>query len=124
MKKTSLFGALAIALIASSAMAEEPVAGGMPGGKGDREARRAGHEARMKEHIAKVDTNKDGKVDKAEFMAEGEEKFKKMDLNGDGFITDDERKQVHEQRRSEWKAKRGDKAGKAPTGTPAAPAVQ
>lgn len=39
----------------------------------------------------KMDTNKDGKVSKDEFMSGKQEKFAKMDVNKDGFITKEDR---------------------------------
>ena len=38
----------------------------------------------------RIDANKDGKVDKAEFTADAEAFFKRLDANGDGMLTSDE----------------------------------
>jgi EF hand len=38
-----------------------------------------------------IDTDGDGKVSKTEFLAMAETRFAKMDKNGDGFITKEER---------------------------------
>lgn len=104
MKKTPLFAALALCFAASGAMAQEPV---QP--HPDKAAKRAAMEARMKEKLAQTDTNKDGKIDRSEYLAESEARFTKMDANSDGAITDNERKAAHEKRRMEWKEKHGDK---------------
>ena len=41
------------------------------------------------------DSNGDGQVTKAEMLAKAEEHFNKMDQNGDGVLTDDERLETH-----------------------------
>lgn len=51
---------------------------------------------------AKIDTDANGIVSKAEFMAAQEKRFSEMDGNGDGSITDDEYKASMDK----WKAKR------------------
>ncbi len=38
----------------------------------------------------RVDANKDGKIDKAEFTADAEAFFKRLDINADGMLTSDE----------------------------------
>lgn len=57
----------------------------------------------------KMDTDSDGKVSKAEFLAKIESHFSKADANADGFIT----KEEHQAMRDKWKDK-GGKHGKAP----------
>ena len=37
-----------------------------------------------------MDTNRDGKISKKEWMAAQERQFNRLDKNGDGFITKDE----------------------------------
>ena len=44
--------------------------------------------------MEKVDTNGDGMISKAEFMAKHEEKFAKMDKDGDGNLSAEEMKQA------------------------------
>ena len=45
--------------------------------------------------LQRVDTDKDGKISKAEFDAEGSKLFAKLDDNGDGKITENEMPQRH-----------------------------
>jgi Ca2+-binding EF-hand superfamily protein len=45
--------------------------------------------------LARVDTDKDGKISKAEFDAEGAKMFAKLDENGDGKIAENEMPQRH-----------------------------
>lgn len=42
--------------------------------------------------LAKIDTNNDGKISRAEHLAAAEARFKRMDKDGDGFITREEGK--------------------------------
>lgn len=49
----------------------------------------------------KADTNQDGQISKAEFVAAADAKFASTDANGDGVITEDERKAGHEARKAE-----------------------
>lgn len=60
----------------------------------------------------KADTNNDGVVDRAEFDAQGAERFKAIDVNGDGFATQDEMKAFHEAQRAKFEAGKGDMAAK------------
>jgi uncharacterized protein (DUF1800 family) len=58
--------------------------------------------------MQKVDTNADGMVSKAEFMAKHEEMFAKMDANNDGNLTKEEMKSAREmmkEKRSDMKEK-------------------
>ncbi|WP_374377832.1 EF-hand domain-containing protein [Dongia sp.] len=56
----------------------------------------------------KADTNKDGAIDRAEFGAEGAERFKAIDADGDGFITEAEMTAFHDSMRAKRDAKPGD----------------
>ena len=49
---------------------------------------------KMQQHVKETDTNGDGNISKAEFMASCEKRFAKMDANGDGQITPEERQQI------------------------------
>lgn len=42
--------------------------------------------ARFEHMLERMDTNKDGSISKAEFMAVGDARFAKMDRNGDGKL--------------------------------------
>lgn len=48
----------------------------------------------------KADTNKDGEISKAEFVAHANARFKKSDANDDGVVTREERRAEHERRRA------------------------
>ena len=54
---------------------------------------RAGHRGEMLRHI---DKDGDGAINKSEFVASAEKRFARMDKNGDGRITPDERPQRRE----------------------------
>ena len=56
--------------------------------------------------LEKVDTNKDGQVDLAEFLANAEQRFTKMDLNSDGYVTLEEGREAQELRRAKHKEMR------------------
>ena len=45
--------------------------------------------------MKKVDTNDDGKVDLTEYLAHTEERFKRMDLDSDGYVTHEEMREAH-----------------------------
>jgi Ca2+-binding EF-hand superfamily protein len=66
-----------------------------PGGHG-------GHGPMMKQ----ADTNGDGAISQAEFVAARLAMFDKVDANKDGTVTAQERKDAHQKMREEWRAKR------------------
>jgi len=80
--------------------------------------RHAGKHAAMV--MKKIDTNEDGQVDKAEYMAHAEQRFERADANGDGFITTEEmRKAAMEMRKRHREAmKQARKAYKESDQTP------
>lgn len=47
---------------------------------------------RMADMLAQLDTDRDGKISRAEFTTRSNDRFAKLDTNGDGRITDDELK--------------------------------
>jgi Ca2+-binding EF-hand superfamily protein len=57
----------------------------------------------------RADTDHDGRISRAEATAAGSERsaewFDKLDLNKDGYVTQDEMRQAHESRRAEMQAK-------------------
>jgi len=57
------------------------------------------HKGKMMERI---DTDGDGMVSKAEFMAKHEEKFAKMDADSDGMLTTEEMKEAKAQMKEKW----------------------
>jgi hypothetical protein len=56
--------------------------------------------------MERVDTDGDGQVSKAEFMAKHEEMFTKMDTNSDGFVSPEEMKAAKEMKKEKWKEKK------------------
>ena len=64
-------------------------------GKHDKHGKRDHHEKKAEMMMTKIDANADGQVDLNEFLSHSEERFHAMDVNGDGFITDDERRESH-----------------------------
>jgi Ca2+-binding EF-hand superfamily protein len=82
MKKLLFAAALAGTMLGGAAFAgqAEQAAPAGPGGHGGR-----GHGMMMR-----ADTNGDGMISRAEFMAQADARFARMDKNGDGVITADE----------------------------------
>lgn len=86
MKKHFYALAILLALPAADALAG-------PGGRGgNREALHQKRQERMKE----ADTNGDGVITKAEFLAKSEERFNKMDKDNDGQLTQKDRDAMHD----------------------------
>ena len=85
MKKLFFISLLIFAAFAHPSLAQD--AGRGAASRGQLEAR-----------IKAMDTNGDGAIDKAEYLAHAEAQFKKMDLNGDGRITPDELQKIRERR--------------------------
>ncbi|MDA0781062.1 MAG: EF-hand domain-containing protein [Rickettsiales bacterium] len=59
--------------------------------------------------MKEVDKNKDGEISKAEFLEAKEEKFKKMDANGNGKLTEEEIKSYHENKKEDRAEKKEDR---------------
>ena len=78
MRKLFLAAAFAGTMTGAAALAGQaaPPAQGAPGGRGGM--------------MMRADTNGDGKVSLAEFTAVMDQRFTRLDKNGDGFITADE----------------------------------
>ena len=64
------------------------------------------HKNKMMERI---DTDGDGFISKAEFMAKHEEKFAKMDLNNDGKLAKDELEAAKAKMKEKWQDMKGKK---------------
>lgn len=96
MKRTALLTALLVTAFALPAFAQEaaPAAAPAEGGKPP-VARKHG------DFIKKLDTNGDGAIDKAEFVADAEAKFTKLDADNDGKVTADEFKALRDKMRAE-----------------------
>jgi hypothetical protein len=61
-------------------------------------------EAKVDHYFAKMDTNSDGSVSKAEHDAFGTEMFNKADANTDGSLTKEELTAAKKAEKEEWKA--------------------
>ena len=59
--------------------------------------------------LMRYDTNKDGVVDRAEWKAGQEARFKRLDTNGDGKLTRDEFLQIAEKLKEKLGEEKGDK---------------
>ncbi|MFM5930095.1 MAG: EF-hand domain-containing protein [Novosphingobium sp.] len=88
-KKLLILSAATLGLI-GSAVAAQPV-----NPMADKTVTRAEAEAKASEHFAKMDVNKDGKLDKADREARQAEHFKKMDTDGNGSISQAEFAAAH-----------------------------
>lgn len=96
--KKPVLATLALCLFASPVLAE-----GHEGGE------KGKHGPRGAEHfMQKIDTDKDGKVSKAEWNAKGDAMFNESDTNKDGFITREEAQAFHAKRMEKWKAKKAE----------------
>lgn len=109
MKKLMMLSAAILALQAIPAIAQEaaaPVKDGKPHHEGKGPDR----------YFEKLDTDKDGKISKAESVAAAEKRFNETDTNKDGFVTKEESKAHHDAMKAKWKEKRGEHKGdtKAP----------
>ena len=85
--------------------------------KGGGNGEHKGHGAHMFERL---DTNKDGKITRAESKKLADERFTSMDTNKDGAIVEAEIKAAHEKMRAEWQKKQsanksGDKSADEPS---------
>lgn len=82
-----------------------------------KEMDRRHHEERKKlkeaRKMAKIDTNDDGKLDLGEYLANAEERFNSMDLDGDGYISSDEAGEWRKEMRAKNdKMRKGHRKGK------------
>lgn len=93
MKKLLTFGAVALALSVTPALADN---------HGD-----SGKKGKMFE---KHDTNGDGVISKDEFLNHAEERFSNIDADGDGSVSKEEAKARHEAMKEKRKERREDRA--------------
>ncbi|AKC87526.1 HvfA family oxazolone/thioamide-modified RiPP metallophore [Pseudoxanthomonas suwonensis] len=104
--------ALAGLTLTGAAFAMQPLAQGYMLAAGDAAKAQEGKCGEGKCGIEKVDTDKDGRVSQAEFVAAHPDKadqFAKIDANQDGFIDEAERKAHHAAKGTEGKC--GEQAG-------------
>jgi hypothetical protein len=66
-------------------------------GEGRNEARMKARQDAKRARFAPMDTDKSGTVSKAEFMAQGKDRFAKADADGDGIVTPWEFRSVHQE---------------------------
>lgn len=58
--------------------------------------------------MSKIDSDKDGKISKKEFLNYHEDKFKRKDLNNDGFIDKDEMQKLMKKHKHDYHGKKMD----------------
>jgi hypothetical protein len=80
----------ALLLLAVPALTTPALAAPDPAAPGDGRPAPADKPARPPSGVMRYDTNKDGAVDRAEWTAAQEARFKRLDANGDGKLTQDE----------------------------------
>lgn len=73
---------------------------------GDDKAHMDDHGPARSEFMKKVDTDNDGMISKAEFMAASEQRFKEMDTNGDGKASKEEWVAHRDKMRQQFREKR------------------
>ena len=93
MKKTVLAIALLTTGLAGAAIAQAPAPGSDP--MGDKTVTKAEAQAKAAEMFAKMDVNKDGKLDQADRAAHRTEMFGRLDANKDGNVSRDEFAAAH-----------------------------
>lgn len=91
--KTAVLAVLGLSISLASAQA-------LAGGDSDRAER---FRQKMQERIEAMDTDGDGAISLDEYLANAQVVFARLDLNGDGFVTVEEREQI----RAKFKEHRG-----------------
>ena len=109
MKKTVLAIALLTTGLAGAAIAQAPAPGADP--MGDKTVTKAEAQAKAAEMFAKMDVNKDGKLDQADRAAHRTEMFDRLDANKDGNVSREEFAAAHQRKAGDAKA-----AGERKTG--------
>lgn len=103
-KKTALHSALATVLALSVGAALSLAAHHEQGEKDGHGHHGKGHHGK---HFDKRDSDGNGEVSKAEWLAGAEERFAKMDADGSGAITREEYKAAHQAMKKRWKEHHG-----------------
>ena len=67
------------------------------------EAQGSAHQTKAEKYLQKMDTDKDGKVSKDEWMQSYAEKFQKIDSNGDGYLSEEE---MNAHQKEKWGGKK------------------
>lgn len=93
MKKTVLAIALLTTGLAGAAIAQAPAPGSDP--MGDKTVTKAEAQAKAAEMFAKMDVNKDGKLDEADRGAHRAQMFDRLDANKDGNVSREEFATAH-----------------------------
>lgn len=102
MKKTVLAIALLTTGLAGAAIAQAPAPGSDP--MGDKTVTKAEAQAKAAEMFAKMDVNKDGKLDEADRGAHRAQMFDRLDANKDGNVSRDEFAVAHQRKAGDAKA--------------------
>ncbi len=71
-----------------------------------KEMRKMRREHRTTRMLERVDANEDGQVDLNEYLAHAQERFNKLDLDDNGFVTQEEARESMQQMRDEHKERR------------------
>ena len=61
----------------------------------------------VQQRIEAMDTNGDGSISEAEYLAHAKTQFARLDTNGDGQISPQEREAARETLREDWRARNG-----------------
>lgn len=107
---TKITRTLSLAALACAAMSTVSLAQPGPGGQrpdANASVTRADAQARAAEMFARMDANKDGKLDAADRAARESERFARLDANKDGSISQDEFAAAHKQRAGGGEGRRG-----------------
>lgn len=101
MKKTVLAIALLTTGLAGAAIAQAPAPGADP--MGDKTVTKAEAQAKAAEMFARMDVNKDGKLDEADRGAHRAQMFDRLDANKDGNVSRDEFAAAHQRKAGDAK---------------------
>lgn len=105
MKKLILGLALATTGIAGVAIAQAPAP--MAGPMGDKTVTRAEAQTKAADMFARMDTNKDGKLDDADRAAHRTQMFDRMDANKDGSVSRNEFAAAHQRKAGDGQPREG-----------------